>query len=50
MSSVGIGDVVPIEPFARALVVLKQLAGVACVAMVVSRLVGLPVMRRAYAA
>jgi len=47
LSSVGIGDVIPIEPFARALVMLEQLAGVAYVAMVVSRLIGLLVMRRA---
>jgi hypothetical protein len=47
LSSVGIGDVVPIKPFARALVMLEQLAGVAYVAMVVSRLIGLLVLRRA---
>ena len=50
LSSVGIGDVVPIQPFARALVMLEQLAGVAYVAMVVSRLIGMLVMRRADAA
>jgi hypothetical protein len=37
---------VPIRPFARALVMLEQLAGVAYIAMVVSRLVGLTVARR----
>jgi hypothetical protein len=44
LSSTGIGDVVPVKPFARALVMLQQLAGLAYVAMVVSRLVGLTVM------
>jgi ion channel len=47
LSSTGIGDVVPIRPFARALVMFEQLAGIAYVAMVVSRLVGLTVIRRA---
>jgi ion channel len=46
LSSTGLSDVVPIRPFARSLVMLEQLAGVAYVAMVVSRLVGLMVMRR----
>jgi hypothetical protein len=46
LSSTGLSDVVPIKPFARALVMLEQLAGVAYVAMVVSRLVGLLVIRR----
>jgi hypothetical protein len=47
LSSTGLGDVLPIEPFARSLVMLEQLAGLGYVAMVVSRLVGLLVMRRA---
>jgi hypothetical protein len=46
LSSTGLSDVVPIEPFARGLVMLEQVAGVGYVAMVVSRLVGLLVMRR----
>ncbi len=46
LSSTGLSDVVPIKPFARGLVMLEQLAGIAYVAMVVSRLVGLLVMRR----
>jgi hypothetical protein len=46
LSSTGLSDVVPIRPFARSLVMLEQLAGVAYIAMVVSRLVGLTVMRR----
>jgi hypothetical protein len=47
LSSTGLSDVIPIAPFARSLVMLEQLAGVAYIAMVVSRLVGLLVMRRA---
>jgi len=46
LSSTGLSDVVPIRPFARSLVMLEQLAGVAYLAMVVSRLVSLTVMRR----
>jgi Ion channel len=45
LSSTGIGDVVPIKPFARSLVMIEQIAGVAYIAMVVSRLVGLLVVR-----
>jgi Ion channel len=43
LSSTGLSDVVPIRPFARSLVMLEQVAGVAYIAMVVSRLVGLTV-------
>jgi Ion channel len=50
LSSTGLSDVVPIKPFARSLVMLEQLAGVAYIAMVVSRLVGLLVMNRRGAA
>ena len=46
LSSVGLSDVYPVEPFARSLIMLEQLAGVGYVAMVVSRLVGLLVMSR----
>ena len=44
LSSTGLSDVVPVEPFARGVVMLEQLAGIGYVAMVVSRLVGLLVM------
>ncbi len=46
LSSTGLSDVVPVKAFARALVMIEQLAGLAYVAMVVSRLVGLMVMHR----
>jgi hypothetical protein len=47
LSSTGLSDVTPVKPFARSIVMIEQLAGLAYVAMVVSRLVGLMVMRRA---
>lgn len=47
LTSTGLSDVVPVKPFARGVVMIEQLAGLAYVAMVVSRLVGLMVMRRA---
>ena len=46
LSSTGLSDVVPVEPFGRSLVMIEQLAGLAFVAMVVSRLVALTVMHR----
>jgi hypothetical protein len=46
LSSTGLSDVVPIKGFARGLVMIEQLAGVAYIAMVVSRLVGLMIYRR----
>jgi hypothetical protein len=47
LSSTGLSDVVPIKAFARSVVMLEELAGVAYIAIVVSRLVGLTVLRRA---
>jgi hypothetical protein len=47
LTSTGLSDVVPVKAFGRALVMVEQLAGVAYVAMVVSRLVGLTLPRRA---
>jgi hypothetical protein len=46
LTSTGLSDVVPVRPFARSLVMLEELGGLAYVAMLVSRLVGLTVMRR----
>lgn len=45
LSGVGIGDVIPLGPQARVLVMLQQFAGVGYIAIVVSRLVGLSVTR-----
>ena len=49
LSSTGLSDVVPIKPFARSLVMFEQVAGVAYIAMVVSRLTGLLVLGRSEA-
>jgi len=46
LSGGGLSDVVPIHSQARALVMLEQFAGVMYVALVVSRLVGLTMIRR----
>jgi Ion channel len=45
LSSTGLSDVTPIKPFARSPVMLEQLAGIGYLAMVVTRLVGLLVIR-----
>jgi hypothetical protein len=45
LSSTGLSDVVPIKPFARSLSMVEQVAGLGYVAIVVSRLVGLTVLR-----
>jgi hypothetical protein len=46
LTSTGLSDIIPVKAFARSLVMIEQLAGVGYVAMVVSRLVGLLVVRR----
>jgi len=46
LTSTGLSDVVPVHAFGRAVVMIEQLAGLAYVAMVVSRLVALTVLRR----
>jgi hypothetical protein len=45
LTSTGLSDVVPIKDFARAMVMIEQLAGLAYVAMLVSRLVALTVLK-----
>jgi hypothetical protein len=45
LSSTGLSDVVPVKAFARSLVMIEQVAGLGYVAIVVSRLVGLTVLR-----
>ena len=45
LSSTGLSDVVPVEPFARSLVMMEQIAGLAFIAGVVSYLVALTVLR-----
>ena len=46
LSSTGLSDVVPVLPKARAVVMIEQLAGLAYVALFVSRVVGLTLSRR----
>jgi ion channel len=46
LTSTGLSDVVPVKPFARSLVMIEQLAGLAYVAMLVSRLVALTALQR----
>jgi hypothetical protein len=46
LSSTGLGDVIPVRPFARAVVMIEMLAGLAYVAGVVSRIVGLMILHR----
>jgi hypothetical protein len=46
LSGVGLGDIIPLQPMARALVMLEQFAGVMYIALVVSRLIALTVSVR----
>ena len=46
LSGVGLGDIVPITPMARALVMLQEFSGVMYLALVVSRLIALTVVSR----
>ena len=46
LSGVGLSDVVPVLPQARALAMLAQFAGVMYIALVVSRLIGLTTLHR----
>lgn len=41
LTATGLGDILPITPFARILVMLEQFTGIGYVAVVVSRLIGL---------
>src|SRR5688572_19114546 len=45
LSATGLGDIVPLSSPARVLTMFEQLAGVAYVAVVVSRLIGLSILR-----
>jgi hypothetical protein len=46
LSSTGIGDIIPVRPMARALSSLEMLVGVMYLAAVVSRLIGLTLIKR----
>lgn len=45
LSSTGLSDIVPISGHARSVVMIEQVAGLFCIAMVVTRLVGLNAAR-----
>jgi hypothetical protein len=45
LSAVGVGDILPITSAARVLVMFEQFIGVAYIAVVVSRLIGLTIVR-----
>lgn len=44
LSATGLGDVLPMAPMARVLVMLEQFAGIAYIAVVVSRLIGMTIV------
>ncbi|AKC86239.1 ion channel [Pseudoxanthomonas suwonensis] len=46
LSGVGLSDIMPVRPQARALVMLAQFVGVMYIALVVSRLIGLSILRQ----
>lgn len=47
LSGVGLGDIMPLAPMARALVMLGEFTGVMYIALVVSRLIGMTIVRPA---
>ncbi|WP_252273009.1 potassium channel family protein [Pseudomonas subflava] len=46
LSGVGLGDIIPLTPVARSLVMIEEFAGVMYLALVVSRLIALTVAKR----
>lgn len=46
LSGVGLGDILPLTPMARSLVMLEEITGVMYIALVVSRLVALTIIAR----
>jgi hypothetical protein len=46
LTQTGLSDVTPVKPFARGIVMLEQVSGLAYVVMLVSRLVGLTIFRQ----
>jgi hypothetical protein len=46
LSAVGVSDILPVTPPARVLVMLEQFAGIAYIAVVVSRLIGMTIVRQ----
>jgi len=46
LTSVGLSDIAPIQPAARSIVMIEQVAGLLYVALVISRIVGLTISRQ----
>jgi hypothetical protein len=46
LTSVGLSDIVPVQPHARSWVMIEQVAGLLYVALVISRIVGLTIARQ----
>jgi hypothetical protein len=46
LTATGLGDILPVAPLARVLVMLEQFAGIGYVAVVVSRLIGMTLIRQ----
>ena len=46
LTAAGLGDILPVTPPARVLVMLEQFAGIAYIAIVVSRLIGMTIVRQ----
>jgi hypothetical protein len=46
LTAVGLGDILPVSPLARVLVMLEQFAGIGYLAIVVSRLIGMTFMQQ----
>ena len=46
LTAAGLGDILPVTPIARVLVMLEQFAGIGYVAVVVSRLIGLTLVQQ----
>ena len=45
LTSVGLSDIIPVQPQARSVVMIEQVAGLMYVALVISRIVGLTIAR-----
>jgi len=46
LSSVGLSDIVPVTPMARAIVMIESFVGIMYIALVVSRLISISVAER----
>jgi hypothetical protein len=46
LTATGLGDILPVTPLARVLVMLEQFSGIGYVAVVVSRLIGMTLLRQ----